>query len=347
MDKTTQGKYAPAKLILILLILTVTAGAGRWLSQQQSAPNSQLGVIVSPPDEATVLAVQDPWIWSGGLSGLYRIDSRSRVVDRVYPEYRFIKGLVVDSDNRLWIGHEEGITVMDDQGRYFTLTEADGLPDGHITCLMQDSQGRIWAGTWKGAACWDGQNWQVLDQRNGLLSDMVNCILEDSRGGFWFGSYADPQGGLTRWDEEGAVVYTTKDRLPHTSISMLMEDQNGRVWAACGHLQRGGAAVLRWNGIRWQVTEVLTEDEGLPGPKVRSVYQNGQGQFFLGTELNGLAVSAGDGWRVLDRKDGLAGSEIKMMVEQPTGTYWLATDEGISVVTHEELQQALAENEGE
>jgi ligand-binding sensor domain-containing protein len=187
----------------------------------------------------------------------------------------------------------------------------------------------------------------VLDRRNGLLSDMVNCILEDSRGGYWFGSYADPQGGLTRWDGEGAVAFSTDEGMPHNSVSMLTAADDGMVWAACGHLQRGGAAVLRWNGIRWQVMEVVTEEDGLPGPKIRSVFINQNGQIFLGTELNGLAISAADGWQVLDKRDGLAGSEIKMMVEHPAGTYWLATDGGISVITHEQLQQAAAENEGE
>jgi len=62
----------------------------------------------------------------------------------------------------------------------------DGLPSTRINGILEDSRGYIWAITDKGAARYNGYNFEVFTTKHGLPSDNILLIHEDPHGRVWF-----------------------------------------------------------------------------------------------------------------------------------------------------------------
>lgn len=62
----------------------------------------------------------------------------------------------------------------------------DGLPSTRINGLLEDSRGYIWAITDKGAARYNGYEFEVFTTKQGLPNDNVLLIHEDLAGKIWF-----------------------------------------------------------------------------------------------------------------------------------------------------------------
>ena len=62
----------------------------------------------------------------------------------------------------------------------------DGLPSTRLNGLLEDSHGYIWTISDKGAARYNGYNFEVYTTKDGLPSDNVLLIHEDLQGRIWF-----------------------------------------------------------------------------------------------------------------------------------------------------------------
>jgi ligand-binding sensor domain-containing protein len=104
----------------------------------------------------------------------------------------------------------------------------DGLPDSQVRCITEDTRGRLWFGTPRGAAIFDGLRWEMPEL--GTATPVVTGILEDRRGYFWLGTQG---GGVVRLDAAGRnpVVYTrASGALPTDNVQALLEDHAGKIW---------------------------------------------------------------------------------------------------------------------
>src|SRR6478735_3022942 len=64
----------------------------------------------------------------------------------------------------------------------------DGLPEGTITVLMQDSQGYFWMGTQNGLVRYDGYTIKKYNLfGNFILSNAINRVFEDKKRNLWIG----------------------------------------------------------------------------------------------------------------------------------------------------------------
>jgi ligand-binding sensor domain-containing protein len=70
--------------------------------------------------------------------------------------------------------------------------------------------------------------------------------------------------------------------------------------------------------------------DGMAGPKIRSIHQDPAGRMWFGSEYDGIVVESGASRRLLTPKEGLAGFEVKHMIEDRHGYFWLATEAGLS-----------------
>jgi ligand-binding sensor domain-containing protein len=321
--------------IVIGVLILISLWAVGMVFDRRQVVNQVAGFqwrIIRPPEEVTVLVEQEEIIWAGGIEGVYKLDRIQKVYVEEVGDFTHVKGLIIDTEGRLWIGHEKGITIYDGS---FTAeyTVANGLPDNHVTALTKDLQGRIWVGTWKGAAVFDGSSWRVINSNNGLIDDMVNTIYVDSFGGIWFGSYTAPRGGLSYFNGKAWQYLWTENGMPHNNINSIVQLDDGSMLIGTGYLDRGGAVTLTKNeqGI-WQIQQIITKDSGLPGEKVRSVFQDESGIIWYGTEYDGLACMRDRSWRVFKKENGLSGNEIKMIMEDTNHNLWLGTDNGITFI---------------
>jgi len=299
--------------------------------------------ILRPPGEVYAMALQGDFIWAGGVDGLYMIDAVSRRVV-LSPDknagLKYVRALLVDSGGVLWVGHDRGISRYKD-GVWDTLTKDDGLPDNRVISLMQDGNGRVWAGTWYGAAVFGRGNGKpvIYTVKAGLSDNMVNVMLADSRGGLWFGSYNTQTGGLSYLSPGGQWSYfSTNNGLLHNYVTSLFEDDGGNIWAGTGFFDTGGVSVFVFRGNTWSVDRSMTKKDGLAGEKVRSVFQDKSGRMWLGSEYDGITVLEKGKREIFTVEDGLSGNEVKSMLQDRQGNIWLGTGNGITVIDASALE---------
>jgi ligand-binding sensor domain-containing protein len=284
------------------------------------------------------LTITSEGVFAGGSKGLFLIEFRGTVRKITIPGMNgqeMVYSVVAGSDGVLWVGHEKGLSFL--QGsRWKTLTSSDGLPAGAVKVIAVTRAGNVWIGTDNGAARlpaagpWDHTSIAVVTTRNGLLNNIVSALLEDGEGGIWFGNYASYEGGLSRLQEKRSWRWTVKEGLPHPNITSLLLDRDGRVWAGCGFLDRGGAVVFGGSSGNWRLEQTIPAAE-LAGAKVRSLFQDSRGRVWLGSERDGIAVRLGSGLlRVVTVNDGLASQEVLIVAEARDRSIWLGTSDGVN-----------------
>ncbi len=381
--------------VTAVFLFGVVSAAGYAVSRGPEARESPEGwQVIRPPREVSALAEWRGFVWAGGADGLYAIDpaggepTPGAVASLEGAAHlRYISSLLVDRQGRLWVGHDAGVTVYAPQppmnggasggetgptlaGAQDTIpglsyTVADGLPHSMVRCLAEDSTGRIWAGTYRGAAVIEDGRIAVVDSVGGLIGDAVRVILADSSGGLWFGATEAPRGGLSLLANGSWQYFTTENGMPHNNINALMEDDDGAVWVATGFYDRGGVARLvadRGGAVsgadaaggkghrHWVVAGTWDRTSGMPGAKARSLFQTADGCLWMGTEYDGVLrvpprefkgglPPAELGGRVFTQANGLAHNEVKVMLQDADGNLWLGTSDGLTRITASVLAQ--------
>ena len=129
--------------------------------------------------------------------------------------------------------------------------------------------------------------WRVSD---GLPEDTVQALAESKDGLLWIGT----TGGLARFD--GAHIQLYGPGMAHAlsvnSIFCLTLGKDGSLWAGT---EGGGLLRLRGNGLR-----VYSKSDGLTEAFVRTVFEDGHGRLWVGTD-NGLFVLEGERLRRVDQ----------------------------------------------
>ncbi|MGD9972029.1 MAG: two-component regulator propeller domain-containing protein [Desulfatirhabdiaceae bacterium] len=269
--------------------------------------------------------------WVGSKTGLHRLDIfNGAYVDKVSlgPEVSHIRTIVTHAGATLWIGHVNGLTRFQD-GNAVTFTKTDGLPDNRVNVLSIDRSGRLWIGTSNGLAFIDDGQIVYAPENSNLLSPIVNTVVEDFSGGIWIGSISTPTGGITILNKNLCEVFTPNRGLPHPYVNQLLVDRQGSVWAATGQFEKGGVCQFRKGENGWELVAIISQADGLPGAKVRSMFQDTDGDFWFGFENDGLSLLNAQGIRTFDESDGLPHKEITCIVGGPLGEIWLGTLAGV------------------
>lgn len=70
-----------------------------------------------------------------------------------------------------------------------TFSQQPGMSSDSVYCLLADSKGNIWAGTWsKGLMKYDGTSWLTYTTDDGLPSNEITAIEEYWDGSIWIGT---------------------------------------------------------------------------------------------------------------------------------------------------------------
>jgi ligand-binding sensor domain-containing protein/signal transduction histidine kinase len=159
--------------------------------------------------------------------------------------------------------------------------------------------------------------WRVS---NGLPEDTIQALAESRQGLLWIGT----TGGLATFDGSRIQVYGAglAQPLSVNSIFCLAPGGDGSLWAGT---EGGGLLRLRGNKLK-----VYFNREGLTDGFVRSVYEDGRGRLWVGTD-DGLFVLEGERLRRIDQSPGMAPIAVHSIAEDRDHRIWVGGSRLIAI----------------
>jgi ligand-binding sensor domain-containing protein len=113
------------------------------------------------------------------------------------------------------------------------ITTADGLSQGYITSIFQDSRGFIWIGTPSGLNRYDGYEVKTYADNDNLSlalgTTAIFSITETSDGLLWLGTSR----GLVvfnTYTDQVLPVYEYLDHIARGAFDLLEADEQGNIW---------------------------------------------------------------------------------------------------------------------
>ena len=298
------------------------------------------------------------------------------------------KSIYIDGDT-VWVGTSGGAirySTKTDQFRIFD--QRDGLLSRGIFYIGK-IDGRITVGTYGGGMSIYNpatDKWENYNIPNGLADAFVYKVLQASNGDVWIATWSGAnriRGGdlkdRSKWD-----VYTvenTKGGLPNDWVYSLHEGKDGDIWVAT----EGGPARFRngkwqnWNhktGVGADYEKIKNDPQfgtdpakfsshhaqqkkemGLQGINVAynpnyivSMTVDKNGEVWCGTWGAGLAHYDGKKWHNYTMSDGLPGNHIFMLHQDPNGSLWVGTNNGVAIMENDKLDKktikVLTTNDG-
>ncbi|MDR3685206.1 MAG: two-component regulator propeller domain-containing protein [Geothrix sp.] len=239
---------------------------------------------------------------------------------------------------------------------FAVLGPAQGLPNGGITCLVQDADGFIWLGTENGLYRYESGQCSRWTREEGLPSDYVDRLVAIPSGGLWVSTAR----GLARFQNGRIEAVRFAPLTAASELHAMAMDASGHLWAATSQglfvqtqdldfhvhprtpqgplstVAPGRAGSMHVGGDRGLWTfhpdgsvESWNAEQGLPRAGVALVGEDGAGRIWACTGRRLVMREPGES-RFTDRSRWLpAGvSPNGLFFRDPDGSLWLPTKLG-------------------
>ncbi len=184
-------------------------------------------------------------IWIGTFeNGLYVLNRKDGSIIKHFEigeksglNTNFIHGIYKTSKNVIYITTPAGIYKYNPFEDKFYLSEKFPFNNGY-TCFLEDSKGKIWAGTYgEGLYCYD-PNTNIMtfyeqNSHNNLSCNAINYIFEDSLKNIWV---ATEYGLNVKEDGNKSFKHFFKDQsFPSNIFYSMVEDKKNSFWISTGN----------------------------------------------------------------------------------------------------------------
>ncbi len=187
-------------------------------------------------------------------------------------------GLAEIDKKEMWMGTDQGISVMKNGEIERTYNIEDGLPSNMIYTIHEDDRGNVWVGTAEGVARYRMGTFTTYSQ--GYIPYPVFSILEDNWGRIWFAT----ANGLFFFDQ-GEFLFVNISGAPgaHNVVSLVTEGER-YLWIGT----ENGAYRLDLKDFRpdrkYQY-EHYTQKDGFPSMEcnANAAFYDSKGNVWIGT----------------------------------------------------------------
>lgn len=186
-------------------------------------------------------------------------------------------------DGRIWLGTYSGeIAIYDPKAKKLSRFPLATATD--VRCFTETADGRVIIGHGYGITIHnpaDGSTKDYLHRDGKLREEWVRSLMADDKGRLWVGSFGH---GLSLYDPQMKLLrrYDTSDGLPSNTVSHIIADPDGNIWAATGD----GLVKIDSRG---NILRVYTGDDGLADSNLKALARDSAGNIFISSSL-GISV---------------------------------------------------------
>jgi len=307
--------------------------------------------------------------WGGGVSKyLNKKKSFINLDFDIISQFNPITVILEDGDGNFWFGTDGGGVYRYDiqNNTVYVVTSDEELSGDYVSSISEDNQGNIWIGTDNGITIYDKKQainseeaYTYLNIEKGLVVDnitVVQSVLEDE---IWVGTEGAgivviklptdvPITELESIHDAISTIITTEDGLSSNSITTIFEDNDNTIWigTATGGVTKfipGEGPRNSDESLKKGTYRVLSTPQGLNYHKVNTIFQDIEGNYWIGTEI-GLNRYRSDKFQIYDEADGLANNIIWSVIQDKRGNLWMGTNNGVSQMSVTESGSFSIEN---
>jgi signal transduction histidine kinase len=341
MDKPSAEQHAGGRMQTLLLslsarsfrtlfcVLLLACGLSqskgqnlKYLSQQswsteEGLPQSSVHSIVQ---------TSDGYLWLATEGGLVRFDGFTFQTFNRGNQPAFASDdlccLAADG-NGLWIGTADGVLRLQ-QGQFHRYGTADGLASAAVESIHVTSEGALFVETADGWSQWSQTNFKRLQKAPAEVKADGSELIVVPGSSSWRFSSTVVSGGGREW-------HVGKE-LPTGRIQTVLVDREGLAWVG----MNSGLFVLSADK---SATTAVTP---LNGNSVLSLFEDAEGNHWVGTETSGLHVLR----RLAFRSEAaLADQAVTSVAQTKDGSIWVGTrDAGLRRVHTDGQEEQIPES---
>ena len=293
----------------------------------------------------------DGTVWLGSVYG--PISATPTVFDSVSSADSGLSSNIVNAfaerEGEVWIGTENGLNLLDQQGkvrRQITDRTAPGLSDSTVMALLQEEKG-LWVGTFSGGLNFIPSDLSATrvftyERHNpaSLGSAGVTSILRTRSGKLLVGTYP---GGLNILNED-TLSFTRLKHIPDDPHSLSSDAVIALFQDSLGALYVGTESGLNlYDEANNRFTRITAHKEGQGSPPrglIWSFFEDTDGDLWIGSDRGGAHI-----WRLSDRQTGAPHfqhalnsglASIKSVIgisQDQEGFIWLSHNDGLTRVS--------------
>ncbi|MBN2349748.1 MAG: hypothetical protein JXJ22_12955 [Bacteroidales bacterium] len=219
--------------------------------------------------------------------------------------------------------------------RFQHITSGDGLSQGHILDMIQDSEGYIWIGTYHGLNRYNGYTIDAFyadpENARSLFIDVAFSLFEDTDGNIWVGTW-----GIDIFDKKTESfthipAEAGENSISAGEISAITQDANKNIWLAT---QGGGVNKIDYKTrkITW-FKQNEGKKGGLQSDYINDIIIDKDQQLWIATEGGGLSkMNLVDEtittYQYSNSPNSLPSDKISCLFEDRDGNIWLGDNNG-------------------
>ncbi|MGD0479699.1 MAG: two-component regulator propeller domain-containing protein [Terracidiphilus sp.] len=322
---------ASGLLFLALSAVAQDVGSRIWQMQNGLSQNTVQALAQTP----------EGYLWIGTNGGLVRFDgfefrAFGHTNTPALTEDSILQ-LYVTRDGALWIGTEGGGLVRYSDGLFQRYGEREGLSNGFVRAIFEDSRSRLWIGTDRGLFILHLGRFERVDDRNGVPSINVYSIAESPQDRILIGcTDAANTVGLLALDASRRGTW----HLPlHVSGDrrawLLHRSRDGSLWIGAGrnlwHWPAGYSGNLQAReGIVQPLGSGAVSNKYPDGPlTVTTLQEDSEGGLWLGTSNDGVFFVKARSINHFDAPNVLPDNNVLSLLLDTRGGLWVGTANGL------------------
>ncbi len=241
---------------------------------------------------------------------------------------------LVDREGRIWMAHDKGASVVQEDGSIINYEELAGARIGLALTITESNDGKIWVGSNRGGLFWiDGDEETHITIKHGLSANNIYRFVESKSGNIWI---ATDGNGISVFKDNNFRIYDDVSVLDAKRATSLIEQDDGTVWITTEY----GISSFK-NGV---FKNYRADPELLSGELLLTSAQLPDGNIIMVT--NNYSLIEFDGKNFFRSKyselfDGL----IFNSVEVDGNTIWFVGDSNLIKVEGEKVEYVLKHKE--